>query len=197
MAVCPAVTSPPRLTVKPVSQAPVRAVVTVVLLNSVLAAGDVMVGVGAELSTFTDVAEAAASVVLPAASVAAPAATDTPTVPLPEQFEMVTMNGSPAVPAPAMARLHDAPPVVERVILLLSVAFTPFVSEKVTEYVTLADCLTCATLGALIVTVGGVASVVNVKDRAAEDPTFPAASVWLTVTDLLPSPVVRVQLENE
>ncbi len=47
------------------------------------------------------------------------------------------------------------------------------------------------------VSVGVVVPVVNVKDRAAEDPTFPAASVWLTVTDLLPSPVVRVQLENE
>lgn len=51
--VCPAGTLPPKMTVRPVSQVPVKGTVTDVLLKPVLFAGDVMATLGAVLSRTT------------------------------------------------------------------------------------------------------------------------------------------------
>src|SRR5213592_1562151 len=144
---------------------------------------------GPPLSTVNVALGPAAGAVLPAVSVAVPAAIEMPSVPLPVMLESVTVRG---VPLPVTAIDAVAVPVVFSVISpTASVLELKFVSAYVTVYVTGPE-LAAVADGAPMDTVGAVLSTVNVAPLVgAEVITFPARSVPVlnaTVAVPLPAP---------
>src|SRR6266513_1116476 len=143
------------------------------------------------LSTVNVVLGPAAGAVLPAVSVAVPAAMEIPRVPLPVMLESVTVR---VVPLPVTAIDAVTVPVVFSVISpTASVLELKFVSAYVTVYVTGPE-LAAVADGAPMDTVGAVLSTVNVAPLVgAAVITFPATSVPVlraTVAVPVPAPTV-------
>src|SRR5436189_262519 len=142
---------------------------------------------GPLLSTANVALGPAAGAVLPAVSVAVPAAMEIPRVPLPVMLESVTVR---VVPVPDTPIDAVAVPVVFSVISpTASVLELKFVSAYVTVYVT-GPALAAVADGAPMDTVGAVLSTVNVAPLVgAELTTLPATSVpMLIVTVAVPPP---------
>src|SRR5213595_768956 len=142
---------------------------------------------GPVLSTVKGVLGPAAGAVLPAVSVAVPAAMEIPRVPLPVRLESVTVR---VVPLPVTAIDAVAVPVVFSVISPTAIVLElKFVSAYVTVYETGPE-LAAVADGAPMDTVGAVLSTVNVAPLVgAAVMTFPARSVpVLKVTVAVPLP---------
>src|SRR5258708_2798888 len=144
---------------------------------------------GPPLSTVNGVLGPAAGAVLPAVSVAVPAAMEIPRVPLPVRLQNVTVRVVPPPPTPLDA---VALPLLFSVISPTpSVLALRFESAYVTVYVTGPE-LAAVADGAPIDTVGGVLSTVNVDPLVgAAVITFPARSIPVlkaTVAAPLPAP---------
>ena len=113
----PVATPPPAIVIVRVFSEHVPLTVTpLAALKYADAAGVVIATAGAVLSTTKVALGPSTALVLPALSVATPAAILIATVPLPEQLVNDTVRA--AVPLPDTALLHVAPPVVVRVTLL-------------------------------------------------------------------------------
>lgn len=125
-----------------------------------------------------------------AASASTPAGRLRVTVPSPVQLDKVTVRV--AVPVPVTALLQLAVPVRFKITSVFArvTVFTPTASLKVRSQVAVA--VLANTLGLTLPKeiVGAVLSLTTVRPIGAL--AFPARSVWLTLTTLLPSPALNV-----